>query len=171
MAIQAALTGHLVFSTLHTNDAATAFPRLLDLGAEPFLIASVLSAAIGQRIARRVCPSCKESYHPGAEVEKNMRETLGEFMPQEFKDKPLLLWRGKGCPECGNTGYYGRVGIFEIILTSNAINKLILRRANAEDIENEAKKDGLITMKQDGFLKALDGVSSIEEILRVAEEV
>ncbi|MCR4326280.1 MAG: GspE/PulE family protein [Candidatus Roizmanbacteria bacterium] len=171
LAIQAALTGHLVFSTLHTNDASTAIPRLLDLGAEPFLIASVLNAALGQRIVRRVCPSCKESYQADALLDKKIREVLGNFLPQEFNGKPLMLWRGKGCTECGNTGYYGRVGIFEIIVTSNAVNKLILQRANAEVIEKQAQEEGLITMKQDGFLKTLRGETTIEEILRVAEDM
>ena len=116
LAIQAALTGHLVFSTLHTNDAATAIPRLIDLGAEPFLVASVLAATVGQRIMRKICPSCKISYQPSKEIEDSVRKTLGPLLPTKFANQPLTFYKGKGCDECGQSGYYGRVGIFEVCL-------------------------------------------------------
>ncbi len=169
LAIQAALTGHLVFSTLHTNDSATAIPRLIDLGAEPFLIASVLEASIAQRIVRRVCSNCKEFYTPEKEVIENIKEVLGDLFPKKYEKEPLKLARGKKCAECNYTGYLGRIGIFEILKVTPQINKLILAHATAEEILAEAKKHGFITMVQDGYLKALDGITTIEEVLRVSE--
>ena len=170
LAIQAALTGHLVFSTLHTNDAATAIPRLVDLGAEPFLIASVLTAAVGQRIIRKMCVSCKTKFTPPPEIDAKIRQTLESYIPLEFKDKPIELYRGKGCDECGGSGYYGRVGIYEVILINSELSSLILKGATSKDIEAVAKKHGLITMKQYGFIKALNGTTTIDELHRVAEE-
>lgn len=171
LAIQAALTGHLVFSTLHTNDSATSIPRLIDLGGEPFLIASVLNAALAQRIVRKVCEHCKEEFIPEQNVQNNIKEILGELLPKQYKDNtPIKLYRGRGsCEECQNTGYYGRVGIFEVLKVTTAINKLILQEANAKDIYAQSVKDGMINMKQDGYLKALAGITTLEEILRVAE--
>ena len=169
LAIQAALTGHLVFSTLHTNDSATAIPRLLDLGAEPFLIASILNAAIAQRIVRRICPSCKYSYVPDKEVEDTIRTTLAQYLPTKYQNISLTLYKGKGCSECQGTGYFGRIGIYEILVVNNAINKLVLQRANAAEITREARKNGMIIMQQDGYLKALDGLTTVTEILRVSE--
>ncbi|MGB9847677.1 MAG: GspE/PulE family protein, partial [Minisyncoccia bacterium] len=151
LAIQAALTGHLVFSTLHTNDSSTAIPRLIDLGAEPFLVASVLNAVVAQRITRRICPYCKKSYQPPPEVEKNIKEVLGEFLPKKYQNEPILLYKGEGCKECSHTGYYGRIAIFEVLKISQNINKMILQQASAKDIENQARKEGLIIMKQDGY--------------------
>ncbi len=170
LAIQAALTGHLVFSTLHTNDAATAIPRLIDLGAEPFLIASVVNASVAQRIVRKICDHCKEWFEPPAEIVENIKSVLAEFLPKQYQDgNPIKLARGKGCNECGNTGYVGRVAIFEVIKVTPTINKMILQESSARDIETQARKEGAIIMKQDGYLKALEGMTSIQEILRVAE--
>ncbi len=169
LAIQAALTGHLVFSTLHTNDAATAIPRLIDLGAEKFLISSVLTCVVAQRIVRRICPYCKITYQPEKVVEENIKTVLDYYYPKIFSDKPLMLTKGLGCTECNNTGYLGRIAIFEVLKISSSINRLILQQASAKDIEEMAKKEGLITMKQDGYLKVLDGITTIEEVLRVAE--
>lgn len=171
LAIQAALTGHLVFSTLHTNDAATAIPRLIDLGGEAFLIASVLHASLGQRICRKICPNCKTSYTPSAEIIQNIKIVLGAYYPQQMEKNAgkVVLYKGVGCNECGNTGYYGRIGIFELLKITDAVNKLILQHAAINDIESVAKKEGLLTMKQDGYLKALEGITTIEEVLRVAE--
>ncbi len=170
LAIQAALTGHLVFSTLHTNDSSTAIPRLIDLGAEPFLIASVLNASMAQRIVRRICEFCKKTYEPPAEVQQNIKDVLGPLLPKEYvAGKPIVLTKGEGCNECGNTGYQGRVAIFEVLKVTTAINKMILQEASGKEIETEARKNGLIMMKQDGYLKALDGTTTIEEVLRVAE--
>jgi len=173
LAIQAALTGHLVFSTLHTNNAAGAIPRLLDLGAEPFLIVSSLNAIAGQRIARKICPTCKEEYDPGDAVTKDVREVLGSLLPA---DKPLKLYRGTGlvngaaCSACAGSGYLGRIGIFEVLPVSIEISKLISTRSSMDDIQNVGIREGMITMKQDGYLKAVEGTTTIEEILRVAQD-
>lgn len=173
LAIQAALTGHLVFSTLHTNNAAGAVPRLLDLGAEAFLVASALNAVVGQRIARRVCPACREEYEPEAAVAEDIRKVLGNLLPA---DKKLVLYRGKGsvngqpCQSCGGSGYLGRVGIFEVFPVTESISKLILGHAPMVEIEKTAVTEGMITMKQDGYMKATEGVTTLEEVLRVAQD-
>lgn len=173
LAIQAALTGHLVFSTLHTNNAAGAVPRLLDLGAEPFLVASALNAVVGQRIARRVCPTCKEQFTPEAAVWEDVRRVMGGLLPT---NAAVVLYRGKervgssACQACGGSGYLGRVGLFEVFPVSEAISKLILERAPMAEIEHKAITDGMITMKQDGYQKALEGETTLEEVLRVAQD-
>jgi len=173
LAIQAALTGHLVFSTLHTNDAAGAIPRLLDLRAEPFLVASSLNAVVGQRIARRVCSACKEEFKPEPPIEKDIRDVLG---PLITKDKPVKLYRGKGsidgqtCTACAGAMYVGRIGIFEVFPVTDAISKLVLTRATAQDIQRQAISGGMITMKQDGYMKVLEGITTLEEVLRVAQD-
>ncbi len=173
LAVQAALTGHLVFSTLHTNNASGAIPRLLDLGAEPFLIASALSGIAGQRIARKICPGCKEEYVPGETVIKDIHEVLGNLLPSTTAIK---LYRGKGtldgkpCQTCNGEAYLGRIGVFEVFSVSDVIARLILKRASMTEIEDEAVKEGMITMKQDGYMKALEGVTSLEEVLRVAQD-
>jgi len=173
LSIQAALTGHLVFSTLHTNNAAGAIPRLIDLGAEPFLIVSALNAVVGQRIARKICPTCKEEYKPEEAVKQNVRDILGSLLAT---DKEITLFRGKGtvgndpCTSCQGTGYLGRVGIFEVFTMTNPISRLTLSRSPMKDIEGQAIKEGMITLKQDGYLKALEGTTSIEEVLRVGED-
>ncbi len=169
LAIQAALTGHLVFSTLHTNDSATAIPRLIDLGAESFLIASVLTAVIAQRICRRVCPNCKVFYDPPAQVQENVKTVLGNLLPKGYENKPIKLARGEGCNECNQTGYIGRIAIFEVLKVTGSINRLVLQQSGAHEIEDAARKEGLVMMKQDGYLKALDGLTTVEEVLRVAE--
>ncbi|MEK7633878.1 MAG: ATPase, T2SS/T4P/T4SS family, partial [Patescibacteria group bacterium] len=169
LAIQAALTGHLVFSTLHTNNAATAIPRLIDLGAESFLIASVLTAILAQRISRKICPYCKEPYQASPEITANIKSVLGPLFPKKYETSPINLSKGKGCHECNQTGYLGRIAIFEILKVTSAINQHILRQDSAEAIEETAKKEGFIKMVEDGYLKVLDGVTTMEEVLRVAE--
>jgi len=166
LAIQAALTGHLVFSTLHTNSAAGALPRLLDMGAESFLLASSMNAVVAQRICRRICVHCKESYDPPVEVIEDIKVFLGKLFPKTQKVK---LFRGKGCAECANTGYMGRIGIFEVYPVSEKISRLILEKSSAAEIEKVAIEEGMIAMKQDGYLKALEGVTTLEEVLRVAQ--
>jgi type IV pilus assembly protein PilB len=168
LAVQAALTGHLVFSTLHTNNASTAIPRLLDLGAEPFLVVSVLTAVQAQRITRRICTFCRESYTPTPSIITDMKMILGNLFPQQ--DKETVLYRGRGCKECSDTGFLGRIGIFETIIITPGIARLILERTSAEAIEKRAVEEGLVTMKQDGYLKVLEGITTIEEVLRVAQE-
>lgn len=166
LAVQASLTGHLVFSTLHTNNAAQAIPRLLDLGAEPFLLASSITCLVAQRICRRACPDCKEEYTPPPEVEADIKHVLGKLMPK----KEIRLSRGKKCSTCNNTGYLGRVGIYEVLAVTEKMGRLILERAPAVDIEKQALEEGMVTMKQDGYLKVIEGVTTIEEVLRVAQE-
>lgn len=167
LAVQAALTGHLVLSTLHTNNASGALPRLMDMGAEPFLLASSMTAVISQRVLRKIDPSDREEYLPDARVQQEIRAVLGPLLPA---NQPIKLYRGKPTPKNNNSGYIGRVAIFEVMPVSEEIARLILQRAPAVDIEKLAIKSGMITMKQDGYLKALEGITSIEEVLRVAQE-
>lgn len=168
LAVQAALTGHLVFSTLHTNDAATAIPRLIDLKAEPFLIVSVLNASMAQRIVRRICDSCKRELPAEQEIEEKIRATLGPLLPATTQTSPLKVYKGEGCSVCGGTGYKGRIGIYEVLKMSPAINALVMRQATAKEIEAQAIQEGMVTLMQDGFLKVLEGITTVEEILRVA---
>lgn len=167
LAIQASLTGHLVFSTLHTNDASGALPRLLDMGAEPYLLASSMTAIVAQRVVRKIHDKCKVAYNPDPKILEDMKQVLGNFYPQ---NKQVQLYKGQGDQDCGNSGYQGRVGIFEVIPVTEKVQNLILQRSPASEIEKQAKLDGLITMKQDGYLKVLEGTTTIEEILRVAQE-
>jgi type IV pilus assembly protein PilB len=167
LAIQAALTGHLVFSTLHTNDASGALPRLLDMGAEPYLLASSMTAIVAQRVVRKIHDECKETYEADAKVINDMKAVLGRLWPNGRDNN---LCRGKGDANCNNSGYLGRIGIFEVLPVTEKISRLILGRAAASDIEKEAREEGMITLKQDGYLKVLDGTTSIEEVLRVAQE-
>lgn len=170
LAIQASLTGHLVFSTLHTNSAAGALPRLLDMGGEPFLLASSLNAALGQRIVRKICLHCRLEFQPPEEVVNDIKKVLGDLLPEKYLQSPLILYRGQGCDQCGGTGYFGRLGIFEVLPVSDQIAKLILKRVSAGEVEKQAIEEGMITMKQDGYLKVLEGISTIEEVLRVAQD-
>lgn len=167
LAIQAALTGHQVFSTLHTNTASGALPRLLDMGVEPFLLASSINGVAGQRILRKICSHCRTNFPTPPEVADNIRRVLGRILPP---DKPITLYKGAGCAECGHTGYLGRIGIFEVLPVSQEIMKLILERNSAKEIEVRAIAEGMITLKQDGYMKALEGVTTLEEVLRVAED-
>lgn len=167
LAIQASLTGHLVFSTLHTNDASGALPRLMDMGAEPYLLASSMTAILAQRVVRRIHQDCRVEYEPEPQVLKDMQDVLGQLWP---KQNSVKLYKGAGCEGCGSSGYYGRVGIFEIIPVTEKISRLILEHKSAADIEKQAREDGMITLKQDGYLKVLEGITSIEEVLRVAQE-
>ena len=167
LAIQASLTGHLVFSTLHTNSASGALPRLLEMGAEPFLLASTMTAIVGQRVVRKIHEDCKVEYVPEPKVLEEIQTVLGPLAKTKLQQK---LYRGKGDKECGNSGYYGRVGIFEVLPVTEKIGRLIIEHSPAGQIEKVAKDEGMITMKQDGYLKVLEGVTSIEEVLRVAQE-
>ncbi len=167
LAIQAALTGHLVFSTLHTNSASGALPRLLDMKAEPYLLASTITAIVGQRVARKICPHCKKPYSPTPEIVQDVKNVLGKlWIPPDS----VQFFKGEGCNECVNTGYLGRVGIFEVLPVSEKIGRQILEHAPALEIEKQAVEEGMITMKQDGYLKIVDGITSVDEVLRVAQE-
>ena len=167
LAIQAALTGHLVFSTLHTSNAAGALPRLLDLGAESFLLASTMNGVLGQRIVRKICDHCKAEYVPPAQILEDMKVSLDKYYPP---NQEIKLYQGKGCDQCGGSGYLGRIGIFETLPITEKIAALILQRSDSGTIEKEAIAEGMITMKQDGYLKVLRGLTTVEEILRVAQE-
>ncbi len=166
LALQASLTGHLVFSTLHTSDASGALPRLLDLGAENFLLASTINAIVGQRIVRRLCTNCKEEYEALPQILEEKKKTLGKLFPS----KPdLKLSKGKGCDQCGKSGYLGRIGIFETLPVTPKITSMVLENADSDTIEREAILEGMITMKQDGYIKVLNGITTVEEVLRVAQ--
>ncbi len=175
LAIQASLTGHLVFSTLHTSSAAGAIPRLLDMGAEPFLLASTITLAMAQRVPRKLNQNYKEEYTPAPAVVEDIKKVLGEkllnsWCKQNNKDpNNLVLYRAKKDRPQGEPEYKGRIGIFEIMLISDNISKLILSNQPASALEKVALEEGMLLMKQDGYLKALAGVTTIEEILRVAE--
>jgi type II secretion system protein E len=159
-AIQASLTGHLVFSTLHTNDAPSAFTRLIDMGIEPFLVASTLEGVMAQRLVRMICPDCKEECTPPA-----------HDVPPDFPSNGgrVTLWRGAGCCACHHTGYRGRMGIFELMVTNDAIHELCVQRVNATAIRNQALKEGMLTLRQDGWRKVLEGKTTIEEVARVTK--
>jgi type IV pilus assembly protein PilB len=196
LAVQAALTGHLVFSTLHTNNAATTLPRLLDMDIEPFLIASTVRAVVGQRLVRRLCKVCRKSYTPDQgevaaltrlfnfaggqtfsvihELEKQASaQHIGGDDPLGTNETTILtLWRAspQGCDACSNTGYKGRVGIYEVLGNTQAIQKLIISNATSAQIQEQAVAEKMITMQIDGLIKALRGTTTVEEILRVTKE-
>ena len=161
IAIQSAQTGHRVFSTLHTNDAASGVTRLLDMGVEPFLITSSVNGILAQRLVRTICTNCRESYKP----------TLSTLKALNLKTSQLKggkLFQGKGCKKCLNTGYLGRVGIYELLKISTTIRRLIMTHSDAETINNQAIKEGMITLRQDGLKKAIEGITTVEEVLRVS---
>ncbi len=143
------------------------------MGAESYLLASSMTCVMGQRVVRKVCASCRTTYTPQDAVIKNMQEVLGplyDAWAQQHKDvAPLQLAKGTGCEECNGTGYSGRVGIYEVLSISEKVGRLIMERASDNEIQRQAILEGMITMKQDGYLKVLDGVTTIEEVLRVAE--
>jgi type IV pilus assembly protein PilB len=200
LAVQASLTGHLVLSTLHTNSAAAAIPRLLDMGVQSYLLASTLRCIVAQRLPRRICKECMEAYPAPPEVVKNIKEVLAG--KQEFDLVPYLqrvyeskrasaggeqitmrppevgpdgepviyLYRGTGCDRCGGMGYSGRVGIFEVLDVSEKISRLIMDNVSADQIKDTAVEEGMLTMIQDGYLKALEGITTLEEVLRVSKE-
>ncbi len=167
LAIQASLTGHLVFSTLHTNDASGALPRLLDMGAEPYLLASSMTAILAQRVVRRIHKDCITDYQPEEKVLEEMKLSLGPYYPKQGVQK---LYKGQGDVECGNSGYFGRVGVFEVLTVNEKVSSLILERASSGEIEKQARSDGMITMKQDGYMKVIEGITTVDEVLRVAQE-
>lgn len=173
IAIQAALTGHLVLSTIHTNSAAGAIPRFLAMGAKGFLLAPALNAIIGQRLVRRICQHCKEEITLDNETLNRVREILSQIPPQagyQFDLNNLKFFHGRGCEKCFGLGYYGRIGIYEIFSMNKEIENLILSGQISEyAIQEIAVKNGMITMVQDGLLKALDGITTVEEVFSVSE--
>ena len=173
LAVNTALTGHLLLSTLHTNDAATTLPRLLDMKVESYLVASTVNIAIGQRLVRRICPDCKEMYQPSQEVKNRIKAILNngsKSVSAILSLESYDLWRGKGCQSCNNTGYQGRLGIHEVLALDNDVREAILSRASASDIKKIAIKNGMVGMVEDGFLKAKAGLTTIDEIIRVFYE-
>ena len=195
LGVQAALTGHLVFSTLHTNNAATCLPRLLDMGIEPFLIASTVKAVIGQRLVRRLCMNCRQEYTPNEEEIKYITEMfkintesikkIHNLEEQAFEDKiggdtPMgstdsgieHLWRPnpEGCDKCGHNGFKGRVGIYEVLGISIPIQKMITANATSNDIQDQAISEGMVTMQMDGLIKSLRGITTVDEVLRATRE-
>jgi type IV pilus assembly protein PilB len=197
LGVQAALTGHLVFSTLHTNNAATCLPRLLDMGIEPFLIASTVRAVVGQRLVRRLCVNCRENYSPTeadlkqlvrvfaldkqgsmAKIHGYEEQALAGNIGKAVKDlgstesKITTLWKAhdEGCATCNHTGYKGRIGIYEVLHNSETIQTLIVSNATSEKIQEAAIEGGMLTMQLDGLVKALRGETTIQEIMRVTAE-
>lgn len=169
IAVNAALTGHLVLSTLHTNDSATTFPRLLDMGVPPFLVASTVNIAMGQRLVRKLCEKCKIERMLTAEETKSLKEVLPD-VDHLIDHKPQKFYAPKGCVYCNMTGYNGRVGVREVLEVNDDLRQLILNRAPASQIKVAGMKNGMTTMVQDGFTKALDGTTTIEEVLRIIHE-
>jgi general secretion pathway protein E/type IV pilus assembly protein PilB len=157
-AIQASLTGHLVFSTLHTNDAASANTRLLDMGVEPFLVASSVEAVLAQRLVRKICTDCKEAYKPDPNK-----------LPADFNYLSGDLWRGKGCRRCNNTGYRGRLGIFELLVLNDEIRELIMKRSGSGSIIAAGRKNGLVLLREDGWNKVRQGITTPAEVTRVTK--
>jgi len=170
IAINSAMTGHLVLTTLHTNDAPTALPRFLEMGMEPFLIASTVNIIIAQRLVRKNCSQCIISEEVSIEELKN--KFSAALIEKHFGagKKKIRIYHGKGCPVCGNTGYAGRIGVFEVMAMTEPIRDLIMRRANADEIREQAIKEGMRTMIEDGIRKVLSGVTTIEEVLRATRE-
>ncbi len=174
LAVNAALTGHLVFSTLHTNDAAGVPPRLLDMGVEPFLLVSSLNCVVGQRVLRRVCQNCVAQEEISKDQEEEFKKTLGpvyNMIEDKWKKdgKKLTMPKVVGCDKCNNTGYFGRVAIYEVMPVTEKISKLIIEKAAASDVQRLAMEEGMMTMKQDGYVKVLEGVTTMEEVVRVAQ--
>lgn len=159
--IQASLTGHLVFSTLHTNDAPSAFTRLIDMGIEPFLVSSTVEGVMAQRLVRLICPECKIEYEP------HKGELPMDFPGMQEGTPPQKLWKGAGCRKCHQSGFRGRQGIFELMISTDVIKDLVVKRTNANEIRRVALKEGMRTLRQDGWLKVLEGRTTIEEVARV----
>ena len=182
IAVHAAMTGHLVLSTLHTNDAVTTLPRLSDMGVPSFLIATTTNVIIAQRLVRKICPNCIQSYNLDKqaieELNKhlnvvNLLKTLEEeraIVSSKSGFESILFYRGKGCKKCNNTGYKGRIGIYETLEITETVSELILKKANANDLKKEAEKQNMMTTIEDGFIKAKNGITTIEEIMRVTKE-
>jgi type IV pilus assembly protein PilB len=158
LAIRATLTGHLVFSTLHTRDSAGAITRLLNMEVEPFLISSSLLCVLAQRLVRVICPQCKYSYHPPENILKDLNME---------KKEEVVLYQGRGCPDCDNTGYKGRVAIYELLVPNPEIFEMIMVKASAEQIKNALSKTGMKTLLDDGLEKVREGITTIDEVMRV----
>jgi type IV pilus assembly protein PilB len=159
IAIQASLTGHIVLSTLHTNDAPTTVTRLVDMGVEPFLICATLEAIVAQRLVRTICTNCKTQYQPSAEALASIGLT-----PADLEGKNFCY--GRGCQRCNNTGYRGRIAIFEVMLASDTIRELIMKKESAGSLRQLARQEGMRTLRESGLLHIFDGITTIEEVVR-----
>jgi len=173
LAVQAALTGHLVFSTLHTNNAIGSIPRLIDMGMEPFLLVASINVVAAQRLVRKICTNCRKQGQLTKAMEEEIRNDL-VGVPDDYYEgidkKEFKIYKGEGCEKCGHTGYAGRFGIFEILPATPDIQELILNKASAHKIFEAAQKLGMITLKQDGMIKVLKGLTTIDEVIRVTTE-
>lgn len=174
LAVHAALTGHIILSTLHTTNALGVISRLVDMGMKPFLISPTLSIAIAQRLVRKLCFDCRKKVKPKKEIKDLILkelENLPEIIKKSLKiSKSLYIYENSGCKKCNQTGYLGRIGVFEILEMTDQLSEIILKELSEIRIEEEAKRQGMVTMRQDGILKVLEGITTIEEVLRVAEE-
>jgi len=171
LAIHAALTGHFVLSTLHTNDATGAIPRFIDMGAEPFLLASTLNIIVAQRLVRKICPNCKAKEDLPADVririEKDLKDLADDAWYEGVKaNKDFTVYRGKGCTQCGNTGYKGRLSITEVLNVTQRMREIIAQGFHQADVLEELKQQKFININQDGWMKVLLGMTTVEEILR-----
>jgi general secretion pathway protein E len=155
-AVQAAMTGHLVFSSIHANDAVSMLPRLLDLGVEPSLAAAILIANVAQRMVRRICPNCRTAFVPTAQEQ--------EIYSREMNQEITTVYKGTGCHLCANTGYRGRIGIFEMLIMSDDIKKMLVKNAGINEIRDLAVHEGMLTMKRDGLIKVREGITTLEEL-------
>jgi type IV pilus assembly protein PilB len=174
LATHSALTGHLVLSTLHTNNALGVIPRLIDLGVKNYLIPPTLAIALGQRLVRTLCPDCKKRTKPSKEIKDMLVKELDNLPPLAKKyikiPENLMVFAPVGCKKCGSTGYTGRSGVYEILEMTDELADITLKEPSEAKIDEEAKRQGMITMKQDGILKVLDGITTVEEVFRMAEE-
>jgi type IV pilus assembly protein PilB len=171
IAIQAALTGRLVFSTLYANDAPTAITQLIDMGVEPFFIASTLAGIVAQRLVRRVCARCKAPYDPPSDLLRNLNANDAEHRGAKGSQLGVAFMQGKGCQACHHTGYAGRMGIYELLIMEDALRALIITRGTSSEIHARAKKSGFTTLREDGLSKAKQGFTTLEEVLRVTREI
>lgn len=180
LAVQAALVGRLVLATLHTNSAAGAIPRLLDMGVQPFLLSSTINVIVAQRLVRRLCDDCKAEYEASDEIVDMLHKSLDtlhgfDLMKKDTSEKihfdsrteKVKLYKAVGCPKCNDSGYRGRIGIFEVMEVTQKIGKMIMGQLSSGDLQTQALADGMITMVQDGYMKALEGMTTVEEVIRV----
>jgi type II secretory ATPase GspE/PulE/Tfp pilus assembly ATPase PilB-like protein len=169
IAVDAALTGHLVFSTLHTNTAAGTFPRLIDLGVNPKTLSSAISVSMAQRLVRKLCPKCRKEVLLDGPTKITIDAIVATIKDKSGITNTTKMWTAAGCPECNNSGYKGRVGIYEAILMDDAIEKIVRENPSEREIQKAAEPQGIPTMKQDGITQILNGVTSLEELLRVID--
>jgi type IV pilus assembly protein PilB len=187
LAVQAALTGHIVLSTIHTNSASGVLPRMLDMGIEPFLIASTINTVIGQRLVRKLCDKCREPFETSEAQTKSIMATLGQILPKTKTEmekvqkdvgyetvpsgdqETFTCYKAVGCRECVK-GYKGRVGIYEVFAMTTEMERLLLAHATTSEVQKKAIEEGMITMKQDGYFKALNAMTTLEEVARVAAD-